>query len=215
MHALNLITYEKRKDIHTPVYDKDAPTKIIDEDENEIDSNIIELRQKEGINPDEWIVYEIENEKRELIYKGNVVLTLPNCDPKYWKNDNGNLVEMSTSEKDAINAIDEKAARTREIETLVFSGADKRVYNIKKCASTIIQALIETGFTSDIEVAKDEVKKFLETYQTEVELYKGGGKRIILINAIDADSIYTWLPAPYESLTILEICKNILNDVYQ
>jgi hypothetical protein len=79
MNAISLINYSRRTSIHTPIYDSDFDT---------TETNVEELRQEEGINPDDWKVYNDESE-----------LNLPECDEKYWKTVNRQIVEMTAEEK--------------------------------------------------------------------------------------------------------------------
>jgi hypothetical protein len=81
MNAFNIKTYEKKIGQHTPMFDKNF---------NTTGTNVEKMRQDNGVNPDDWIVYNDESE-----------LNLPDCDPLYYKTVNGKVVEMSSSEKTA------------------------------------------------------------------------------------------------------------------
>jgi hypothetical protein len=64
-------------------------------------------------------------------------ITPPNCKPIYWKNSNGSLVEMNSTEKknvdDAIAEKKERQNKINEIMTLCLNATDEEI-NAAKAA---------------------------------------------------------------------------------
>jgi hypothetical protein len=117
----------------------------------------------------------------------------PACEVKYWKNANGTLAEMTQAEKDSIDSIALQKANEDMVIGIVTAGKDKREGNINEIAGKVIRWLLDTGYTIDLEVAKDEARAFLATYLTNTQLYIGGGDEQLLITDVTNDTAFTWM----------------------
>jgi hypothetical protein len=152
MNAINLLTYKKRVGIHTPIYDRDF---------NATGSNVAELRQQEGVNPDDWKIYNDETE-----------LNLPEVDQKYWKTVNRYIVEMSSSEKSAIDTAEVDSAKISKISAIKASAnstilnkyPDWKQRNYTGSGVGLLTKLVEGGTLTAEEIAEREAIEGMSTW---------------------------------------------------